>query len=108
MTSKEHVKLQQFVNRVQWEKDIADETFKELQDLSEAVGSPRWCNAESNFSEVIEHGTKAQQYRAAVAYQRFLQANARRALFNELMGELAELNFWHPFSLDNDARYGEV
>ena len=108
MTSKEHVKLQQFVNRVQWERTIADQTFAELQDLSETVGRPRWCCAETNFMEAIMHGSNMTKNRASIAYRRYLEANARRELYNELMGELAELNFWHPFTLDNDARYGEV
>lgn len=99
MTTKEHDRLQQFVNSLTKLNEEKDAAFKDLQVLSKALTGTAWCSAEQNYKKIIkrERSNNGEYYtmRASEDYRKYLESCGKIEAIRDLMGVLSELNFWN-------------
>ena len=89
MKTVEREKLQKFVNRLAELNEAKDKAFDFLKEKNGEVNGSRWCNAESNYKELLQAG-----HDYTSQFEAYNQAVGQIELMHDLMRELAELNFW--------------
>lgn len=99
MTTKEHEKLQEFVNSLNKLNEEKDAAFKDLQYVNKALNGTAWCSAEENYKEIIkrERSSNNEYYtmRASENYRKYLECTGKIEAIRDLMGVLSELKFWN-------------
>jgi len=90
MRKNERKALQEFMNKIHDIDDERDYAFHRLQEMSRENGMPVYCDAKTNWKQLIEADVPMANY----YYKHYLQASAKYDLIEEYGSMLANIDFW--------------
>lgn len=94
MTTKEHIAIQKFMNKLTILNQEADDAFTKLQKLNKEEGSGKaWCCAEENYRDLLKCGKNY-----GYVYNKYVSAEAKKDLLREYGSMLADLGFWNRYN----------